>query len=486
MNVTRFPAAFLGLMTAAACSCAGATRVEAPAPVVEAKPTPAPVPVYTVDPQCSARQAVQAELEKSGDFVMPLMSLETDGETRPAGLGEVIGRIAEGKSRSVRVEARGGIGKSRLAAALETHLCAVIPVLLVDSRAELGEARSAADVVAAIKARLPPAGSEVLLVDSLDELTPEHRAMVVEGIARLRAANADLRLVILARSPVYPGSWVALGIDAVVRLHAVPCGDAKGRIARLLQTPEREEAFWAFAAQTGLDRKAPGDVCRYALLATFRDIETAVDVFQAFGKAKVDRPWSRAQLYLQWVHDATKEIGGRPGLKAAETDKILDTLIDAATPTSTTRALKFEAADCASFPGGRTGKLKCQSLMTSQAFRQEENRRSFKNQSLADLFLARWAARRLPGPDGACHGAAGLGALLESNDIVGFLFGMEAARPCLGALAEGLCKSGVHPQVLRELVGETVVPALTDAERVAAEAQATSECARDLVKSLAR
>ena len=254
MNITRIHPVLLVVLAAAACSGAEATRAEGPAPTVVAAPTPVPAPAFTVDPQCSARQAAQAELEKSGDFVMPLISLEADGDTRPASLAEVIARIADGKSRSVRVEARGGLGKSRLAAVLETHLCASIAVALVDGRTDLADARSPADVVARVGARLPPAGAAVLVVDALDELSPERRAMLVEGIARLREANADLRLVILARTPVYPASWVALGIDASVRLHALPCGEAKARIARLLQTPEREAAVWAFAARAGLDR----------------------------------------------------------------------------------------------------------------------------------------------------------------------------------------------------------------------------------------
>ena len=410
------------------------------------------------------------------------------------------------------VVARGGLGKSKLAAAIEARTCDAIATFRIDvgldllPRLKAGEAPvEAFESVIARSAHLPEGADGhvrlaellftdpwLLLVDSLDEVAISDRPAVAAALEQLYARYpTTLRLAIFTRPPVYSSNYGLTSVHSWMSIEPLSCDDADERLRFVLGDEGATAPFRAFAAATGLDaRSRTAEACRYVHLATFRDLFVAIDVARdaAFQAPQGFTP-TRASMYGAWVDGRLRKAG----LDPAAVRPLLHALVEAARPAIGTRTFDFDAAGCAHAAEALAladPAATCAALAGSAlAKRLDEGHFRFDNQSVADYFLAVWADNRLGGVLGGadCGVVAGLGSLFESNEVAGFLLGMPNGARCASAVVETLCAGGEATEELQAVVEQGVgvtAAAIAAALEGGAAGSAHAECTRAVAARL--
>ena len=382
-------------------------------------------------------------------------------------------------SRIALLIARGGTGKSKLAWSVEAQICAVTPTFRVDLQWEVARTMAAAapgenPLLRVIASRLGASakedaqrtvasaigkGSMLLLLDSLDEVSLEERPKVVAHINAAIAGNPGLNAVVLTRPPVYTGNYGLEPIDALVELPMLSCERTAMVRKRLL--PKAETAgFDTFASRYALDRKVitPRGRCYYPHLATFRDFFVVRKLAKshatpdAAGMVKSFES-NRSQLYEFYLRvSLVKDLQGI-GLVAEDAMKTVDKMLATRNPGAGERNIDFHADDCLAATTAvpqEKRKAVCERLLQSSLFERasQTGRWRLKNQSIYDLFLARWThAQMAAKPKGAaCKVITERSDLFESNEVAGFLVGLHWGRKCLVDITNQLCKRGGYAQ----------------------------------------
>ena len=384
---------------------------------------------------------------------------------------ELVNMLVQGHVASAMVEARGGLGKSTLAKAIEAQTCSHLPVFMVDvarrwtgagadepitqkafeefvsmTSASWGEQWSSHDL---------STRNWLLIVDALDELSLDRRSELSSAIKDLKTNyKGHLRLLVLVRPPVFAGTYGLEQPDVRLAIERLDCDRTRERVQKLTGSEARAAEFWALAAKTGLDRELDEyGRCIFPHMATYRDINVVIDVLKraAQGQAKGAQNALPRDSRLSVYHDHIMGLlaGVIAKMPGGDTDKLLaflDEWVALRYPLSSTRSIALSRSTClkAAAPYGDPDTL-CKALVASPLIEANAGDADwrFKNQSIADYFLGRWAADKLSGDKGPeCSRVTEIGALFESNEVAGFMAGLASGRACLWEITREMCERG--------------------------------------------
>ncbi len=433
--------------------------------------------------------------------------------------------------RTTLIMARGGTGKSKLAESIAAQSCKSAPVFRVDLNTDiathLDEFASGQNPIAVFLTRQnkldTKAGAEaalnqavgdqlfVLVLDSLDEVPLLQRTTIAAAIDDfVTRVNPRARAVVMTRPPVFTSNYGLKTVDGRLELPQLTCAETDAAIARALPAPNERKQFDAFLQRYRIDRKVTtGDRCYYPHLSTHRDLQV-VQRLARNSQPEQETPdfkqfqASRAQVYTYFLTaQLLKDMQGVEMLpnEALET---IDRIVAAKSPENGERNLPITLPDCVSAATGKieTRQASCERLLQSSLFKPEaENgEHHFDNQSVGDLFLARWTASalekagNLDDPRGRydCTAITSRSGLLESNEVAGFLVGQAPVQKCLAQVAVELCRRGgyaahIYEQFDQGLPAGPARKAIIDAADKALGAMSiVDHCAGDLLDQLGR
>jgi hypothetical protein len=423
---------------------------------------------------------------------------------------------ADGRSlRTTLVLARGGTGKSRLAESLYAQMCNEVPVFRIDLNLDIA-GKPAPEGVNPIAQQmvtqlgLSAAGGPeqalklalgdrpfVVLLDSLDEVQLMQRQSVAMAIDELlMRLFPNGRAVVMSRPPVFNSNYGIGSVDARVEIPQLSCEESDTAVARIAGSPEALADVQAFVTRYQLGRKVTqGERCTYPHLATYRDIEVVIKLAKntkasAGSSDFKDFQNSRAQVYTYFASAQLLRDMQTIPLQPAEAIAVVDAMVAVKSPDKGERNLGFRVEDCIN-AGTMIEEMTrrhgvCERLLQSSVFKAQgtSNEFHFANQSLGDLFLARWAANALmpAGKDGKpaakadCGQVAAKSSLMESNEVAGFLLGQPAGQQCAIEIAATMCKGGGHPDHLYQQFEQGLpdgAPRVTLLEQALADLQDT-------------
>lgn len=405
-----------------------------------------------------------------------------------AALGTEV-KAGEPRVRTVLVLARGGTGKSRLAESIAAQACGKLPFfrldLNLDASPRLEKAVAGQNVLAAVLAEQlgqPNAAQAeaflaatlgaqpwAVVLDSLDETPLLQRDALAKQIDDLVTRVApQARALVMTRPPVFSSNYGINTVDARLELPNLTCEESQAALARNVKDAEERKSLDHFLDHYGLARQVTSfDRCYYPHLATHRDVQVVQRLAKnaAIGQNSQDFKDfqnSRAQVYTYFVTaQLLRDLQG-VALKPSEAIEVVDKMVAALKPDMGQRNLAFKLEDCVAVsPIADLGakQVACERLLQSTLFRPASAKTDggmqefrFDNQSLGDLFLARWAAHSLVGADGKvdCRGVESKAMMLESNEVGGFLVGQAEAQSCLVEISQTMCKHIGLPQHIYE------------------------------------
>ncbi len=426
---------------------------------------------------CSSLRAEHESDVKKGHYLPVTLSILTDG----VGVKDIEERalmVELKKPAGVHgvVQGRGGLGKSRLAMALEAQLCGEIPVFMVDlselferDRRQLSE-RGIMDVIHDRVGGQDPELEKVLqekpwllLLDSLDEVHLEARDRAIKGIEAIRGRYPkSLNSLVFVRVPVHPKVADLAFRGNNYELQPLPVLRADELLDQALGS--RVGAFMEFAESTSLDRTtmARSGYYGYVHLSTYRDVKVARKVAASFAFRTDNLPWSfvptRFDLYTEFAKLLAEPAARTLQWKTAEVIALVERMIQAKSPTPQTRSLVFDERDCLTqIPANLVASAVCDTVLQSPLFRptHTDSRFKLRNQSILDRFLASWADVQISnaGKKG-CAEVTRLAPLFESAEIAGFLAGAPSGRTCGPEILAALCGMGVDSVQVFELLDQ--------------------------------
>ncbi len=433
--------------------------------------------------------------------------------------------------RTTLVMARGGTGKSKLAESISAQSCKSAPVFRVDLNtdiaAHLDEFASGQNPIAVFLARQnkldTKAGAEAALnqavgdqlylvvLDSLDEVPLLQRTSIAASIDDfVLRVSPRARAVVMTRPPVFTSNYGLKTVDGRLELPQLTCAETESALARAMPDPNDRRQFDAFLQRYHIDRKVTtGDRCYYPHLSTHRDLQV---VQRLARNAQIDTnnpdfkefQASRAQVYTYFLTaQLLKDLQG-VDLLPNEALSTIDRIVAAKSPENGERNLPITLPDCVSAATGKveTRQASCERLLQSSLFKPEaENgEHHFDNQSVGDLFLARWTAAALVKTgnlDDArgrydCTAITSRAGLLESNEVAGFLVGQPPVQKCLAQVAVELCRRGgyaahIYEQFDQGLPAGPARKAIVDAaDKTLGAMSIVDHCAGDLLDQLGR
>ena len=513
-------------VVALAIACGGPKRREGGPPVGE--------PGGAYDLACQAAAADRAKEAASGKYVPVdlLVHQWPSGDAKPitraflpeAEFGQSLIAAPAPNARALRtvlVLARGGTGKSKLAWSLEAQLCGKAPVVKVDLNVDVAAHANAVPdgangVALEIAKRLGlPASVDghgaltdaldgqpwVVILDSLDEVPLLQRSQVVKWVDDVVTRHSPhARVIVMTRPPVFTSNYGLTTLDAKVEIPPLACADTDAALARE-HTDEKSAAFFKeFTSRYGLDRKVTlFDRCSYPHMATFRDLAVVIRLVRnsAYDKETPEFKTfqsSRAQVYTYFATaQLIKDMQGTS--LPAETLQLVDAMMASFGLKGGERNLPFTLPRCvAAVPGDDPASKQplCERLLQSALFKQDPDPGvwHFTNQTVGDLFLARWLAQAVQaGGKTDCSVIAAKADLLESSEVAGFVVGLPAGQQCLWPIAQELCqRSGFARSVIEQLdqglpAGAVRVSLLQELQRDL-EAAPNDPCLTALVEGL--
>ncbi len=386
--------------------------------------------------------------------------------------------------RTALILARGGTGKSALADSLTGQACGRLPFFRLDLNLDvmpkleggpagvnpiavviaehIGE-KDPAKAEAAIKMALGDKQWAVVL-DSLDEtplLSRDALAKHIDDLVTRVGPNA--RTLVMTRPPVFSSNYGIATVDAKLEIPNLTCEGSDQALARNVPDPAERQVVDAFIARFGLDRKVVSfERCHYPHLATYRDLQVVRQLAKNAASDKDKQDFknfqtSRAQVYNYFVTaQLLKDLQG-VAMTPQEALGTVDAMVDGKKPDKGERNLAMRIEDCvaaSTIADIGAKQSACERLLQSALFKNGASHGEvhFSNQSLGDLFLARWTARQLRTRESKidCKLLEGKAFLLESNEVAGFLVGQPEGQTCLIAVAQSMCKRSGYAQHIYE------------------------------------
>ncbi len=501
---------FLAAIVALCAACGGG----------EVKSTPAPAgPGADYVAQCNRSQAKRAA-DVAGKKYMPveLVLHQWPGRELPNNLRAYLKEeelatalataVEAGKQRvrTALVLARGGTGKSALAESLTAQSCGKIAFFQLDLNLDVVPLSEGATltvnpiavVIAAKMGNKDPAQAEsvikerlgdapwVAVLDSLDETPLLARDTLARHIDDLvTRVGPNSRALVMTRPPVFNSNYGIATVDARLEIPQLTCEDSMAALGRYLPDAADRKAVDEFVKRYGLDRKVTQfDRCHYPHMATYRDLQVVQKLAKNAASDAASQDFknfenSRAEVYRYFIK--AQLLKDLQGVAMSPDDAIaaVDGIVARKNPDKGERNLPITIEDCvaaATLTDAAAKHSSCERLLQSSLFKGGAlpGQAHFANQSLGDLFLARWAAAQLRGADGKadCKRLEAKAMLLESNEVAGFLVGQPEGQACLVQLAQVLCKRSGYADHLREQFdqglpsgkrrGELVAAALED------------------------
>lgn len=525
------------LLTAVVLSgCAGAPAavVKAPKP---APPAPPPIPATYTEHCKSLRAAFDSELS-SGAYVRPQLVVhawpgkpeQKDAARTMVPEAHFTAGLRASAPRVTLMMARGGIGKSTLARAIEAQTCDALLVFRVDllwdvaeklppveSEAPEGSGVATVNpVVTAIAALLgvdkaaAPADAVdnllrrnrfLLLLDSLDEVDMARRDRVVQLAEEAINPYQQGAALVLTRPPVFSANYGLAKVDARVEIPLLDCKRTEDALAKLVSDPAQRKAFDDFVGAYGLNRKIEEQGgCYHPHMSTFRDIKVLTRLAEtAAGKGgkKLTMQVSRAKVHEYFL--TAQLLKDLSGLKALPKDvlALVDKMVAARGEAAGRRNAGYTIGAClAQLPGDdiEARKAICERLMQSTVFSGSARGDTWRFASplIADLFLARYidgtlvAAKRTD-----CGGIGEAANLFESGEVAGFLAGLSNGSSCVLSLTTQLCQRGSTVTQAFEQLDQGLPPGVARSKSVATAISAAGDdanpgkCVGDVLTRLA-
>jgi len=493
---------------AAIAACGGSK----PAPTRVAAPKPTQSPYQLACQAASAKRAAEVQHQR---YLPPELMVhrwpgkkKADKAPRIAPEKDLVAMLRDAQNRATLIIARGGTGKSKLAWSLEAQLCGELPTARVDLNWDVAAKvdNLAGNPVLAVAARKlgGPGGADsdkwlrgevgdkpwLLILDSLDEVPLGARVDIVDAVNKALAAFPALRAVMMTRPPVYTGNYGLKHLTTFVELPQLSCARTDKAIEEIIHDPAERAATRKFAARFGLGRKArtKDGRCYYPHMATYRDLfvlrriatSRARKAASALDATALTN--SRARVYEFYLSVLlVKDMQGVTVLPKVALE-VIDKMVAASNPGAGDRNVSFGAADCTKvMPGANDADkgARCERLLQSSLLKADgggAKRWRLRNQSLYDLFLARWTDGRIAAAGASpCKPVRDGAALFESNEVAGFLVGLPGGQRCLVAIADELCRrSGFAEHNFEQLdqglpAGPTRKKIISDAEDAAGD-----------------
>lgn len=479
--------------------------------------------------RCSVMSAEHARDVGAGHYVAADLllhgSLQAQGAPTRTTLPErdfisSLTQFGPDKPKTTLVLARGGTGKSTLAGAIEAQTCGQVLTFRIDLMTDIaargetftpGQNRISERISELLKldnvggpetAVRGALGSRSCLVilDSLDEVPVVRRPGIAHEIDDFVTRSLPgVRVVVLTRPPVFNSDYGLKTLGARLEIPQLTCAEADAAIAHSLGDASEREQFLGFVHRYGIDRKVQGaDHCYYPHLSTWRDLQVVQRLARNAGydqrsASMKDFASSRAQVYTSFATaQIEKDLQGVP-LGPSEALAVVDRMVAAHSPDQGQRNLPFTLKGCLDVIGPKAlaPQPECERLLQSSLFTKAgEAEWRFVNQSVGDLFLARWTGSGLTKDGNSdCSLIESRSGLLESSEIAGFLVGQSAGQACLAEVAQALCSHAGYAQSVFEQLDQGL-PA--GPERAAIVAAASKQldlmrpdpCARALVERL--
>jgi len=400
----------------------------------------------------------------------------------------VMDALKKGRIRSVLVEARSGLGKTKLLESIHAHLCDRVPVFVLDLKSTLlpglkvrleGENAVFNEIARSVGLDENPRDLQrlntqlaknpwVLLLDGVDEISVDQRDVVVREITSfLNTYKKKGRVVVFSRPPVYRDLYGFGDFEARLEIAPLTCTRSDERVlARAGGDTAKMDSFFKLAEQFGLSRKRDVDGrCIYPHMASYRDVNVVVDLA---ARARFDPqsgliPTSfaatRTAIYADEVGERLAKLRREASVSAEEAMEIVDEVVAGLDPSSATRSLTLKRSECERGLNrhgvGRARRL-CESLFQSKLFVRagETFTWTLDNQSLTDFFVARWIEARLAVREDGCAGIKDLAAAFESSEVASFLVGMPHGEACASEIIVTLCQRGAPEAVTSGLLDQ--------------------------------
>lgn len=434
---------------------------------------------------------------------------------------ELVRRMLKGEVSKMIVTARGGVGKSTLAKAIEAMACGKALVFRVDLNADVA-ARLAAGgegnaVLAAIERQVGVdrdvdrrqsfrelfASAETwLLFDAIEEVPLADRPKVVAQIAALGEQLPKARWAVFARPAVFEKDYGLTGIEAKVELPTLGCNQAKSVLRWNAPDKDHQARAENFVRTYRLDKQSTRrDRCTFPFMAAYRDLQVVARMAEKF-EPKDEAGGLSANL--SEVHETI--VGERLRKELAALDwspaKILEAIdgmvrVDGRDDGSWNLVFTVERCLAATeklADGEVARKYVCEKMLQSALFDRIEGAAEwrFDHQSVADLFLARWLDREIGRFQGDCEVVEKHAGWIGQRDIAGYLVGQPNGRRCIPQVAAVMCAA--HEETFERGLSDLLYKGLPmtaerrtlvgDATKAISRWKMATPCVKKLVGSL--
>lgn len=476
------------------------------------KAAQAPIPRVLRD-QCTTLKEKFAKNEAEGTHERVTLVVE-DGTVAPLSArtlseSEAVAKLAEAKAGDETwILARGGAGKSHLARALEAELCGQRATLRVDVGVDLR-----AKLVTATKARpalaelllaqlgVPKAEDDaaalrdalggtswLLLLDGTDELTPTERKKLMAELAWLREQELHQHVVRFER-PGFADVHVNMAPTLLLRVPELTCEQVDAQWTKRFADETTRGQALEWLKKHRLDRKRIGETCHYVHLATWRDVETVLDLAAdalqiqttqsptaqnqpvqdpAAGLDDLSRDPVRADIYATWLAHRLHDIAATADGALGWLDRIVAQGVLQATEPDL--LLTVNRCEGAAPPASTTPEQACRGLMRSSIARRGQTPGvwTLPNQTVADLLLARWVTAKQTD----CALLTAATTEMSSLEMTAMVTSLPQGRRCLNPLISAVCSRGTPAAEVAVFLDEAMPVELRDASFFAVSSEA--------------
>lgn len=438
------------------------------------------------------------------------------GRDAELGEDELVAAMVKGEVRNTFVAARGGVGKTTLATAIEAYACGAIPVFMLDLNRDVAarldklpqgdnavlqgcEAQLGigADAEAATAFRqMLHYDRFVVMLDALDEVRTDVRAKVLAQVEELhKRYPKTAQTVVLARPAIYEPDYGMKGLDSKIEIPALNCSRARSTLGWTAEDDDAKARAEAFIRMFHLDSQSKlRNDCYHPYLATYRDIQVVHRMAKTFNP---DTEMGGLQANLTTVHERIvaerlqKELAA---LKWTQEQVLaaVDGMLRVKGREDGQWNLEFTVARCMETrtkAGGspEENKYVCEKILQSALFEPIMGAPEwrFGHRTVADLFLARWLDKEI-GTAG-CEAVDKNAGWLGSKSVVGYLVGQTNGGSCLLELSATMCKAHGFERADVDLMykgmpmGAARKPLVERAQGKLAEAEKVGKLAPDLL-----
>ncbi|MCO4763020.1 MAG: hypothetical protein KC502_16000 [Myxococcales bacterium] len=388
--------------------------------------------------------------------------------------------LKAGTSRFVLVEARGGLGKTRMAEAINARTCGTTPIFTIDLNKDVAmkTAKGGGNpIIRRIAAQLGISADVtdqarldellrshrwILLADAIEEVDLLKRPSVAIAVAKLRMAYPKTaQVVIFARPPVIAAKYGFGGVDTHLRIKLVNCDRAKKVVQSITGSEAEAKRYWSFAKRYGFDKQMTvGYGCIYPYLATYRDIHKLKKLALSKKKGSAIDSYASAHQYLVAVR-LQKELA-KLNWGQREALDMVDRMFRIHLEKKGSGAPLFGIVDCMKSidpqygwtavdagVGGTAAQRRrqvCEKALQAVVFQKvgdkhgEEGRWKFFDTGMRALFRARWINSELAKqPTGACQMLTKYADHVRSPETLRFLVAQPVVQRCLAPTLRLLC-----------------------------------------------